>query len=138
MRAVAGFVNVEYRDDQPGLVGSRPTRRGLDVFGRGLRLAEDAISPSLGMSRPTEIMFVAIAQSTRSSVAERCLEPTARVGSCGWNPGGEFNDLREVFRSWNRPPCSLTLLRCSVALQGVLNLLLEDAPRPPSSRRLLK
>ncbi len=67
VRAVARAVDVEDRDDQARLV--RAATHALVawmysevVFG----WPNTAIRPSRGMSRPTEIMFVASATSTRS------------------------------------------------------------------------
>ena len=91
VRSVARLVDLEQRDDQPGtVVRASDAARGEDVLGVHLRLPErqhqsqardvefqvvgrqptaggpnTSISSRRGMSRPTEIMLVAGAQSTR-------------------------------------------------------------------------
>ena len=48
------------------------------------------------MSRPTEIMLVAIAQSTRSGWSNALLEAASRLGHLvGRDAGGELDDLGE-------------------------------------------
>ena len=72
VRAVARPVDVEDRDDQAGLVGLASDRDVAWMYSEViLGWAKTAIRPSRGMSRPTEIMFVASATSTLLRLAER-------------------------------------------------------------------
>ncbi len=136
--AVPWLVNVEQRHDEPrrAIVAADSARR-LNVLGRGLWLTETTINPSRRVSRPTEIILVAIAQSTRS-----CRLNFARgVGAASATLSVETREVssttsEKVRRSRNSPGSST---RC--ALRSPRKCFAPPLQHPPSaadSRRLLK
>ena len=90
VRTVARPVDVEKRDDQARPFGSRPTRLVAWMYSaQVLGWPSTTIRPSRVMSRPTEIMLVAIATSTRSFSWNR--SASRRLASETW-----FVRTREV------------------------------------------
>ena len=93
VRAVARPVDVEQRDDQAraarrrGRRGSWPGCTRRCVFG----WPSTTIRPSRVMSRPTEIMLVASATSTRSLVVERQRQPPLGLGDLVGAARGEVS-----------------------------------------------
>ena len=98
--------------------------------------------PRRWMSRPTEIMFVAIAQSTRSSILKYGVSRRRRASA---TLSVETRDVssstsENVLRSRKRPSASAspTRLRCPYSLIVFWTSSSKMRRAPPSSRRLLK
>ena len=127
--AVAGLVDVEQGDDEPGRSSSRPTRLVAWMYSECvLGWPSTTIRPSRGMSRPTEIMLVAMAQSTRWRFVEGAFEAPPRLGHfVGGHTGGQLHHLGEGLAVLEQPVRLADALAPAVALERVLDLVLEDA-----------
>ena len=81
------------------------------------------------MSRPTEIMFVAIAQSTRSVLIEGLAEAAPRLGNLvGRHSRGQLDYFGERLAVLEEPALFTDTAALTVAADRVADLLLEDPP----------
>ena len=133
-------MDVEQRDHQPGpLVVAADAARRLDVFGAGLGLAEDHHQPSRVMSRPTEIMFVAMATSTCSVALKAACQAPLRLGHLvGAHAAGQLHDLVGDLAVGEQARRFAHALAAAVARARLLTSSSMSRRAPPSSRRLLK
>ena len=98
------------------------------------------IRPSRVMSRPTEIMLVAIAHVDPVRLVERRLEPPARLGDLvGRHARGQLDDLVERLAVGEQRLGLADPARARRSRVSVLRTSSSTIRRaPPSSRRLLK
>ena len=132
VRAVARLVDVEERHHQArALVVAADAARRLDVLGVRLRLAEHDHQPEprdveadrdhVRGDRAVDALLL-VERRARAAAAPRrpCRSDTREVSS---------TTSENVLRSWKSPRSSPIRLRVAVALDRVLDLLLEDPPR---------
>jgi len=92
------------------------------------------------MSRPTEIMLVAIAQSTRCLMSKKPVSRRRRASAtlCVGTREVSSTTSENVLRLWNSGGPSPTLARLPKSFSELLTSSSRMRRQPPSSRRLLK
>ncbi len=133
VRAVARLVDVEERDDEPGpLVVAADAARRLDVLGVRLRLTEHDHQPEpRDVEADRDHVRRDGAVDALLDVVEANPQPPPRLGHLvGGHARGQLHDLREVLAVLEEPALFADPLAAAVGLDRVLNLFLEDPPRP--------